>query len=123
MPTKVVNYLGDYCIISPTEAEGCHHKATVIAILRRIGFVSFRKLCSPDTTVWFFGIDIDIAALEMRLYKDKLAKLMLTLYSIKGHRKTTRQELERLSRILAHCSKVVKGARLSAARSMMQSTS
>ena len=110
--TKVVNYLDDYCIISPTAAEGCQHQATVIAILRRIGFfVSFKKLRAPNTTVRFLGIDIYSVALEMRLPEDKLAKLMLTLDSMKGRSKTTRRELERLGGILAHCSKVVRGGR------------
>ena len=110
--TKVVNYLDDYCIISSTVAEGLHHQATVITILRRIGFfMSFKKLRSHDTTLRFLGIGIDSVALEMRLPEDKLAKLMLTLDSIKGCRKTTRRELEQLGGILAHCSKVVKGGR------------
>ena len=90
--TKGVNYLDDYCIISPSAAEGCHHQTTVIAILRRIGFfMNFKKLRSPDMTVRFLGMDIDSVALEMRLSEDKL------------------ENLKKLGGILAHCTKVVKG--------------
>ena len=102
---RVVNYLDDFCIV-------CRDQEVVIAILHRIGFfVSFGKLASPSTTSLFLGIIIDTIKLEMRLPEDKLIRLVTILEEVKGRRKVTRKELERLGGVLAHCSKVVKGGR------------
>ena len=109
---RVVNYLDDFCLVSTDRMMGCRDQEVVIAILRQIGFfVSFGKLVSTSTTACFLGIIIDTIKLEMRLPEDKFIRLATILDEVKGRRKFTRKELERIGGLLAHCSKVVKGCR------------
>ena len=103
---RVINYLDDFCIVSTDFAKGCSDQGTVLAILRRIGFlISFPKLTFPATSARFLGINIDSVKLEMSLPQDKLTKLIVILEHIRGRCKATKRELERLGGLLAHCSK------------------
>ena len=109
---KVINYLDDYCIVSPDHDTACWAQGVMIGILRRIGFyVSFAKLISPATSVRFLGIIIDTVELRVSLPQDKLEKLLRILTVFQGRKKATRREMESLGGLLAHCSKVVKGGR------------
>lgn len=109
---RVINYLDDFCIIGDSWDHNAIDQSKLIAIIRRLGFsLSFRKLLSPTQKMRFLGIDIDTIKLELTLPADKLIKLYRVLAQFRGRRKAKRKDLERLGGLLAHCAKVIRGAR------------
>ena len=83
---RVVNYLDDFCLISKDFKGWCGGPGTVYSDPAQIAFlVSFKKLSSPATVVWFVGINIDSICLAMSLPDDKLARLLCTLDDITGN--------------------------------------
>ena len=109
---ECVNYLDDFCLLG-RDALSCRDaQQMLVLILRRLGFyISFKKLSPAATVTRFLGIEVDSVEMELRLPKDKLAKLLKILESFIRRRKATKLELEGLGGILAHCCKVIHGGR------------
>ena len=108
--SRCVNYLDDYCIVSDSVEQGRMDQRLLMRVLRHLGFdISFKKLSSPSTTTRFLGIEIDTVDMCLRLLADKLARLQSTVDSFLPRASATKQELDELAGLLAHCSTVIRG--------------
>ena len=59
----------------------------------------------------FLGIDIDSVAMELRLPEDKLCRVKKLVNKFAVLKKSTKDKIDELAGLLAHCSKVVRGGR------------
>lgn len=108
--SRCVSYLDDYCLVSDSQEQGRADQRLLVRILRHLGFdISFKKLTDPNTTTRFLGIDIDTVDMCLRLPADKLARLESTVSTFIGKISATKQELDELAGLLAHCSTVING--------------
>ena len=108
-PLLIIHYLDDFLLIGP---PGCDDCAVALAILLQtfnlLGLpVAWEKLEGPTACLTFLGLEIDSAALELRLPQEKLWKLQQTDASWLD-RTDCQKELESLHGQLAYASKVVK---------------
>ena len=109
---RCVNYLDDFCIVSDTQEQGRVDQRCLMRLLRHLGFdISFKKLIDPSTYTRFLGIDIDTVNMCLFLPEDKMARLKATVVDYSHRISATKQELDELAGLLAHCSCVIKGGR------------
>ena len=109
---QAVNYLDDFIVIGATLEEATWAQKVVIKILRYLGFyISWGKVTPPSQLCRYLGLDIDSIKMEIRLPKDKLEKLINLLNKYVGKSTISKNELESLGGLLAHCSHVVDGGR------------
>ena len=108
--TRCVNYLDDYCLVADSQQQGREDQRLLIKILRHLGFdISFRKLSDPAQVTRFLGIDIDSQDMCLRLPADKLKRLQVSVQGYSSKSSATKQELDELAGLLAHCSTVIRG--------------
>ena len=108
----VINYLDDFIVVYPTLSECAAAQCCLISVIRQLGFgISYKKVSGVATQVRYLGIDFDSEIMELRLPKDKMDRLLERLRWAEGKMKLTKKELQSVTGILAHASKVVKGGR------------
>ena len=109
---QTVNYLDDFLVLGHTKEEAQLAQNIVIKILRYLGFyISWAKVTPPSQICRYLGLDIDSIEMELRLPKDKLEKLILSVNTFKDKSSISKKELESLGGLLSHCSHVVDGGR------------
>ena len=106
----IIHYLDDFLLIGP---PGCDDCAVALAILLQtfdlLGLpVAWEKLEGPTACLTFLSLEIDSAALELRLPQEKLWELQQTVASWLDRTDCRKKELESLHGQLAYASKVVK---------------
>ena len=108
----IVNYLDDFLVVAESY-ESCQiAQMTLISLLISLGFeIAWKKCSSPSTVTQYLGINFDSNSMEMSLPIRKLDKLHSELLFFEGKTRATKNQLQRLCGILAHCSKVVRGGR------------
>ena len=107
---RCVNYLDDFCLVSDTVEQGRMDQRHLVRILRHLRFdISFKKLTDPSTTTRFLGIDIDTLEMCLRLPVDKMSRLKSAVSAYSSRSSATKQELDELAGLLAHCSTVIRG--------------
>ena len=85
---------------------------TLMSILRHLSFyLAYKKLHPPAQRCRFLGIELDSLQLQARLPRDKIQKLKSELDFFKDKKRATLHQLQRLTGILCHASKVIYGAR------------
>ena len=105
-------YLDDFLVLGHTKEEAQLAQNIVIKILRYLGFyISWAKVTPPSQICRYLGLDIDSIEMELRLPKDKLEKLILSVNTFKDKSSISKKELESLGGLLSHCSHVVDGGR------------
>ena len=110
--SNCVNYLDDFCIWEDTREECAAAQRALIRILRHLGFyVSFKKCTPPATCKRFLGIDIDSVERELRLPEDKVVRVKKLVKKFSDAKRATKDQIDELAGLLAHCSKVVRGGR------------
>ena len=120
----LIHYLDDYFLASPSEA-GCRGDMDVfLGICRSLGVpIAEDKTEGPSTSLVFLGIEIDSAAMTVRLPADKLAKARTLITEWSARRKCTKRELLSLIGFLSFACKVVKPGRIFLRRLIDLSTS
>ena len=109
---QAVNYLDDFLVLGHTKEEAQLAQNIVIKTLRYLGFyISWAKVTPPSKICRYLGLDIDSIEMELRLPKDKLEKLILSVNTFKDKSSLSKKELESLGGLLSHCSHVVDGGR------------
>ena len=114
---QAVNYLDDFLVLGHTKEEAQLAQNIVIKTLRYLGFyISWAKVTPPSKICRYLGLDIDSIEMELRLPKDKLEKLIVSVNNFKDKSSISKQELESLGGLLSHCSHVVDGGRIHSRR-------
>ena len=109
---QTVNYLDDFLVLGHTKEEAQLAQNIVIKLLRYLGFyISWAKVTPPSQICRYLGLDIDSIEMELRLPKDKLDKLILSVNTFKDKSSISKKELESLGGLLSHCSHVIDGGR------------
>ena len=107
-----VNYLDDFCVWEDSRDRCAESQRALMHILRRLGFyVSYKKCTPPSTCTTFLGIIIDTVEREIRLPVSKLTRVKELVKSFAKARYSTKERIDELAGLLAHCSKVVRGGR------------
>ena len=109
---QAVNYLDDFLLLGHTKEEAQLAQNIVIKTLRYLGFyISWAKVTPPSKICRYLGLDVDSIEMELRLPKDKLEKLIISVNHFKDKSSISKQELESLGGLLSHCSHIVNGGR------------
>ena len=112
MGFNCLSYLDDFFLVEDTKQDCTTAMNALIAILRRLGFhIAYKKLSPPSQSCRFLGIELDSVALEARLPEDKIIKLHKELKFFSGKKRATLRQLQRLTGVLCHASKVIYGGR------------
>ena len=107
------HYLDDFIIVAPPCSSQCQDSLTILnRECRALGVpIADHKRDGPATCLTYLGIEIDTAAGQLRLPRDKLQRLCTLLRDWGARRSCTRKELESLIGHLSHACKVVRSGR------------
>ena len=107
-----INYLDDFLVFGDTFDSCQQSQMTLISILISLGFeIAWKKCSSPSMTTQYLGINFDSVNMQISLPPHKLEKLHSELTFFKDRSRATKNQLQRLCGVLAHCAKVVRGGR------------
>ena len=82
---KLVMFLDDFCIVSDTKDKCQEGLATLITLLRRLGFsIAWDKVVSPTQRLVFLGIEIDSVHMTLSLPLQKVQNLKSLLSCFKS---------------------------------------
>ncbi len=111
--SHVVHYIDDFLTIGGPDTKECAENNTVMhEVCEYLGLPKEpAKDEGPMTSLSFTGIEIDSEAMELRLPKDKLARLLEELSHWRGRKACKKRDLLSLIGLLAHASKVVRAGR------------
>ena len=109
----VLHYLDDFIIIAQPESPQCQENlSTLLEAADTLGIpIASHKTEGPATSLVFLRIEVDTAAGELRLPRDKLQRLKDLLQEWGDRKVCTRKELESLIGLLNHACKVVRRGR------------
>ena len=109
---RLMNYLDDFLIIGGDRESCLSAQATVIGLVRLLGFhISWHKVTPPSSKAQYLGIIIDSDLMELRMPIEKLECLRALLDKYSEALFINRKELESLTGLLAHCSQCVRWGR------------
>ena len=114
----MLHYLDDFLLMGPPRSSDCQQDLdTFIQLCSYLGIpLASEKIEGPTTSLSFLGITIDTSRMEMRLPKDKLARIQEMLSQWLGKKKATKRKILSLLGHLQHASKVVRCGRTFTAR-------
>ena len=109
----VLHYLDDFIIIAEPESPRCQENLSILMqAANTLGIpIADHKTEGPTTSLVFLGIEVDTAAGELRLPRDKLQRLKDLLHEWGDRKVCRRKELESLIGLLNHACKVVRPGR------------
>lgn len=109
---RVFAYLDDYILVDDSFELCASAQLTLIRLLHTLGFViSWKKCNSPTRRIRFLGIVLDSISMKLILPEDKIQRLHRELEFFSHRSCATKKQLQRLCGYLAHCAKVIRGAR------------
>jgi len=108
------HYIDDFVVLGPPNSEVCSNSLlTLSQTCSELGVIlANEKTEGPATCLTVLGIEIDSAAMELRLPADKLTRLAGLLEAWHGRKAGIRRDLESLVGMLQHASKVVRPGRI-----------
>ena len=107
---RIINYLDDFLIISPSYDECIRQRDIVTSVISHLGFgVSWPKVTLPNQVTTFLGITIDSVNLELSLPMEKVKKLQDLLFLLINRGTATKKELECVGGLVSHCAYIVMG--------------
>lgn len=110
--TRTLHYLDDYILVAENCIEAERQRQVLVSTFERAGVpLEPSKLEGPSTCLVFLGIEVDTSALQLRLPEAKLLRLRGELREAVGRKVMTRRELQSLSGLLQHATKVVRPGR------------
>ena len=111
--TSIFHYIDDFIVVGPTESEVCELSLhTLTQTCDILGMpIAHEEMEGPATRLTVLGIELDTAAMEMRLPSEKLERLSTLLKYWRGRKAGSRKDLESLARMLQHACNVVRPGR------------
>ena len=112
LPGKIVNYLDDFLVISPSLEECQYVTNVLLELLMELGFdINWEKVTTPSTVTTFLGIEIDSVDMFMYIPPEKLAQIKQKSLSWLTKCKATKRELQSLAGLLSWGAKCAKPLR------------
>ena len=109
---RTLHYLDDYILVTDDLGEATQQRQTVLTLFQSLGVpLEPAKLEGPSTCLTFLGIEVDTESLQLRLPLDKLDRLTRELKAAVGRKCLYKRELQSLTGLLQHASKVVRPGR------------
>ena len=110
--TKLVVFLDDFLIISPSKEDCNIHMSRLISLLRSLGFsINWSKVCPPSTKMVFLGIEIDSCTMQLKLPADKVQEYCAYLVSFLQKTCASKRQLQSVAGKLNFAAQVVRGGR------------
>ena len=106
---RILHYIDDFIVLGPAGSTACQQwLLTLIQSCANLGLLMAQeKTEGPATCLTVLGIEFDTLAMEVRLPGDKLQRLVSLLAHWRGRTTGVRRDLESLTGMLQHASKVV----------------
>jgi len=100
-------------IIGPPDSEQCDLDLYCLKqVCMDLGVpLAPEKQAGPTSIIEFLGIIIDTVKQELRLPRDKLDRLLASIYQLEHKRSCLRKDLESLVRVLEHACTVIQGGK------------
>lgn len=106
-------YLDDFIILENSYDSCQKSQLVLISLLGDLGFsVNWSKCSSPSKKCTYLGIEIDSDVMQIALPGKKMEKLHSELKFFENKARATKKQIQRLTGILCHCAKVIRGARI-----------
>ena len=110
--THSLHYLDDYILVTDSLEEAESQKQCLVSTFNDLQVpLELSKLEGPATCLQFLGIEVDTSSLQLRLPKEKLAKLQAELAKCVHRRSVTKKELQSLTGLLQFATKVIRPGR------------
>ena len=110
---KVVAYLDDFLIVSNSKIECSTALATLIALLRSLGFsIAYEKTIGPCQRLTFLGIELNSVSLTMSLPEEKVVSFLSTLRAFRAQKRASCRQLQHLAGKLSWAANVIRGGRI-----------
>lgn len=107
-----LHYLDDYILVATNPGEASHQRQTIVSVFHGLGVpLEPTKLEGPSSCLTFLGIEVDTDSLQLRLPRAKLDRLVAELGDAIGRKCMSKRELQSLTGLLQHASKVVRPGR------------
>ena len=112
--TSIFHCIDNFIVVGPPESEVCELSLrTLTQTCDILGVpIAHEKTEGPATPLTVLGIELDTAAMEMRLPSEKLERLSTLLKYWRGRKAGSRKDLESLARMLQHACNVVRPGRI-----------
>ena len=110
-----IHYVDDFLTIGRPNSDECQHNMDLMhEVCQQAGLpLEPSKTQGPSDKLTFLGIELDTAAMEMRLPEDKLALALKSLAQWRLLKRACRKrDLLSLIGVLSHASKVVRNSRI-----------
>ena len=108
----VLHYLDDFILVAGSLVEANCQKDILISTCNALGVpLEPSKLEGPATCLQFLGIEFDTVALQLRLPSAKLMRLRAELQSALSRRSMSKHDLQSLTGLLQHATKVIQPGR------------
>ena len=109
----VDHYIDDFVTLGPPGSPECaRNAATMHEVAETLGLPPEpEKDEGPATTISFLGMELDSAALEVRLPPEKLHRMRAELARWRGRKACRKRELLSLIGVLSHACKAVRAGR------------
>ena len=109
---RMVAYLDDFLIISPSKEECQQQMQLLIKTLRHLGFaINYSKVTGPCQQLTFLGVEFNTISCTLGLPADKLSTFLTDVKQMYSKRTASKRELQSLAGRLSWASQVVIGGR------------
>ena len=103
-----LHYLDDFILVEKSPIAAYEARQILTSSFKDLGIpLEPSKLEGPSTCLTFLGIEVDTVSLQLRLPANKLARLVAELSRARDKRSMTKRELQSLTGLLQHATKVV----------------
>ena len=110
--SDLLHYLDDFILVSRQPKEAKAARQVLESTFQDLGIpLEPSKLEGPSNCLTFLGIEVDTLDLQLRLPLEKLSRLMEELSRAKGRKAMSKKELQSLTGLLQHATKVIRPGR------------
>lgn len=109
----IVAYLDDFFICEDSKSKCAEALATLLQLLRKLGFyINWKKVEDPTQQIVFLGIEICSTKMQLSLPQGKLDELRSELEAFMQRKRASKQQLQSLAGKLNWAASVVYGGRV-----------
>ena len=109
----IIVYLDDFLIIADSETVCAQALATLIQLLRKLGFcIHWGKVIDPTQKITFLGVELNSIDMTLSLPPEKIQVFRQELQSFLNRKRASKMQLQSLAGRLSWAASVVKGGRV-----------